>query len=394
MQNVKEIFIKLLSAYINREKLYLDKEIDWKGIYHLASIHNVQGIIAAVVNNNNMQLPDVIHKKLQKDFYSTLLYSVRQEKESVEILNILNKFNIKHIMTKGYIIRNYYVDKDLRTMGDIDILVSGEDFEKTKKILQDNGYKITSTYFSEISFCKNNVYFEIHNKLLEENLGNGYDYGSYFNTLCKKAKKIRGNTYELDINDHLIYLIAHIGKHFYNEGCGIRMILDIAVYVKKFENELNWDYLWNELEKTILKRFAENIFFICNKWFKTGINVPVMDAELYEKIECYILDAGTYGFYDRNTGVKLLRKSYGSGAQGNILTWIFPKDKDMRELNEWYRDKPVIFLPIAWIKRWIHSFSNKGWSVVSKMFGAISGKDKARKEYLILKELGIYQNES
>lgn len=394
MQADNEIFIGMLSAYVNKQQIVLDEEINWESVYHLASIHSVQGIIAAVVSNNELCILDEINKNLQKDFYSTLMHSVKQEKEAENLLNILNKACIPHIMTKGYVVKNYYPDKELRTMGDIDILVSEESFEKAKELLKENDYTITDTYFNEVSFDKNNVHFEIHKSLLDEDLGNSYDYGKYFEQLCKKAVKVKDHTHELNIDDHLIYLIAHIGKHFYNEGCGIRMIMDIAVYVNRFTYKLNWDYLWNEFEKIRLKKFAENIFFICNKWFNTEIYVPNMNADLYKEIESYILEAGTFGFYERNSGVKLLRKSYGSGKQGNVMAWFFPGDKDMRELSEWYKDKPTLLLPVAWIKRWIDSFRTKKWSAVSKALGTVKGRDTAEKQYVMLKELGIYQNDN
>ena len=368
-------FLSILNAYINNKIFSQTKKINWERIYHLASIHSVQGIIAAVVSNNNkLCVQDEVRNKLQKDFYSTLMFSVKQEDEARKLFNILNKVCIPHVLTKGYVVRNYYPDKELRTMGDIDIFVSGENFEKAKKILKEYNYTITDTYFNEVSFDKNNVHFEIHKSLLNEDLGNGYDYGKYFDLLCNKAVKIKDYTYELDVDDHLIYLIAHIGKHFYNEGCGIRMIMDIAVYVNKFTDKLDWNYLWNEFENIRLKKFAENIFYICNK------------------IEAYILEAGTFGFYERNNGVKLLRKSYGSGNQGNVMTWFFPSDKDMRELSEWYRNKSVLLLPVAWIKRWINSFVNKRQNIILKVFGIFCGKKEAKKQFTLLRKLGIYQD--
>lgn len=386
-------FLGMLNLYINKKNFFQSEKINWYSIYHLASIHSVQGIVAAVVRNNQLYIPNEINNKLQKDFYSTLMYSIRQEKEAENLIKIFNKYSMPHILTKGYIVRNYYPDKELRTMGDIDILVTDEDFEKAKDILKYHNYAITDTYFDEISFNKNNVHFEIHKKLLNEDLGNGYDYSKYFEQLCKKAIKVNNYTYELNIEDHLIYLIAHIGKHFYNEGCGVRMIMDIAIYISNFKDKLDWNCLWNEFEKIRLKKFAGNIFFICNKWFDTNIDVPDMNPNLYKEIEEYILVAGTFGFYERNSGIKLLRKSYGSGKQGNIIAWFFPKDKDMRELSEWYKGKPIIFLPIAWIKRWIDSFRAKRWNSVSKVLGTVKGKNIATKQHFMLKQLGIYQNE-
>lgn len=393
MQGNIKLFLDILSAYINNSKLNWEKlnNIDWNNIYHFASIHNVVGIVFVELKKSNINLYTDIAEKMQRDFLMTSINSINQEREAQKLIMLLNDNNILHLLSKGYILRNYYPDKELRTMGDIDILVSRSEFKKTADLLKNNGYVISDTYFNEVSFDKNGVHFEIHDNLLNEDLGNNFNYGIYFEKLCEEKKElIDGFTYKLDVESHLIYLIAHIGKHFYNEGCGIRMIMDIAVFINSFNSKIDWEYLWNELEKIKLKKFAENIFYLCNIWFASEVAVPEMSHSLYEEIEKYILEAGTFGFYERNSGVKLLRKSYGKGKSGSIMAWLFPSAADMRELSEWFNGKPGYMLPIAWIKRWKEAFMKKRGQVIDKACGAVLNRKEAERQYTLLKELGLY----
>lgn len=393
MQNDEKIFLSVLSSYINKNEISESgfKDINWEHIYHLANIHNIVGILLVGLNTIKIDLPENYRNKMYDIFLATSVFSVKQEQEAERIIKCLNENKIWHLMTKGYIIKNYYANKELRTMGDIDIFVKKEDFQRTINILKKEGYQVTDSYFNEVSFDKNGVHFEIHDNLLNENLGNDYEYGEYFEKLSKNAKLINDYTYEFDTNDHLIYLIAHIAKHFYNEGCGIRMIMDVAVYIKYFEYELDWNYLWGEFEKIELKKFAENILYICKYWFCTNIDVPEMDEILYSKVEKYILEAGTFGFYERNIGTKLLRKSYGNGVSGGVLRWFFPSEEDMRELSEWFKHKHKYLLPLAWIKRWFDAALQKRGTVFHKTLGVLGNKKEAEKQYEMLRKLGIYQ---
>ena len=56
-------------------------------------------------------------------------------------------------------------------------------------------------------------------------------------------------TYDFNIEDFYIYMIAHIAKHFYAMGCGIRNLLDIYIYLNKYGEQLDREYISSELKK-------------------------------------------------------------------------------------------------------------------------------------------------
>ena len=402
MTDSENYFINILSGYINDTLVNSPQQIDidWNEITKLSKIHNVLGIVFTMVNKYSLDVSDNCIKELKQRMLASSAFSVKQEYECSQLVKLLNDKKIRHIVSKGYVLRDYYPDKELRTMGDVDFLIDKDNQERLTDTLCENGYKVTDTYFNEVSFDKNGIHYEFHTQLLEDDLGNGIDYGEYFDNAFKKAKlREYDYTFELNNETHFIFLIAHIGKHFYNEGCGIRMIMDIAVFLKKFGSELDWKYISDECEKIKLTKLVNNVLYLCGKWFNTGnfVEIEPMSNELYDEIAKYILEAGTFGFYERNSGVKILRKNYGTSKRSSkvskILNWFFPSSDDMRELSSWFRDKNKIYLPIAWIKRWVDAVRLKGKSVIFKAMGTIGGGNEAEKQLRLLKELGLYQSD-
>ena len=190
---------------------------------------------------------------LQSRFNKESGFAIRQQIVYDRTLSLFEKYGIKNVVSKGYVLKKLYPNEEVRTMGDMDILISEENSKKTDEMLKENGYTIDNVFVNEIGYAKSGCAIEIHTSLMDDDLGNDFDYSSYFKEKSKYALPYRGEyTYVLKNEDHLIYLLAHIAKHFYNEGCGIRMIMDIAVFTKKYMSSLDWDYIFVKLKNISL----------------------------------------------------------------------------------------------------------------------------------------------
>lgn len=393
MDYTQEVFIKLLSEYINENWSFaIDEEkVNWNKLIELSSIHSVCGIIYLSLKEKNIKRKKLMDY-LQYRFNKESAFAIRQQILYDRTLSLFEKYGIKNIVSKGYVLKKLYPNEELRTMGDMDILICEENSKRTDKILKENGYTVNNLFVNEISYTKSGCAVEVHTSLMDDDLGNDFDYSSYFNEKSKFALPYRGKyTYVLKNEDHLIYLIAHIAKHFYNEGCGIRMIMDIAVFVKSLNSYLDWEYIYRQLKEIKLEKFANNIFYMCKKWFNSHMELKYMSDELYYAISTYILEAGTFGFYNRSTGTKLVRNQKDKNVFKGILSWIFPTSKVMRKKIPWYKDKSAVFLPVAWGNMWFRSLKQKKIEGLKKAGGAVSGRKEAKKEFQMLKELGLYQ---
>ncbi|AEV68685.1 nucleotidyltransferase domain-containing protein [Acetivibrio clariflavus] len=405
-------FISLLSSFIKDATpvkpgcIGEDKEkddsghdnVDWGKIYKLASIHSLGGAVyLAVQKLDEADKPeaDILNKLKSEFFYATYRFE-EQEREYRKIVELLNREKIKHLFFKGVIVRDYYPVKQVRTQGDIDFLIYPEDRKKVEKIFTDLGYRNFSTKWHD-KFKKGKIVFEGHDNLVNTEINSKVDYSAYFANAWEYAKpKEYGYTYELDMNYHLAFLITHIAKHFYEKGAGVRLILDIAVILNKYGEELDFQKIWKHLENIKLDLFAKHIFALCERWF--GVKAPgmyfEMDESTYSYISKYILEGGTFGYSNDNIAISALRKEYektGSFEHIKIkamLKKIFLSFDIMREIYPILKKHPYL-LVFAWIHRGIKCIVIKRKRTFRIIKGIREFSEEGKNTYIMMKKIGL-----
>jgi hypothetical protein len=404
MDNNTTYFISLLSAFINGRGPRKEGEFSWEQVYKLSRIHFVSGMLYLMVKKlKEESRPDkVLLDKMKNDFNSTLVKSVTQDEEMELIIEKLNGYKIPHVFMKGFVVKNYYPVKEMRTMGDIDFLIKPEDREKTHTLMLELGYEVGNTNESQHwDYTLGTVHIEIHTQIMYHNITNGVDYVSYFSDIWSHVRrKSKGYTYELTEEYHFLFLLVHMAKHFDGSGCGIRMIMDIAMYLIYFKDKLHWDVINGEIEKLDLVLFSKNIFILCNRWFGVELpeELPKMDESFYKDLSHYILSAGTFGFYQRNIFVSTIRKEY-KNDKGDLtvlallrayIKICFPSYENMSN-NKRYsflKNQPFL-LPVAWIHRACRSISVKSKSSFAMLFNLAKGKEESKVQYEIISKLGL-----
>ena len=354
----KSYFLRLIRSYILSEKINSDDNVDWDEIFRLAQIHSVQAIIYVAVNNLDRKPP--IYDKLKEQFLMSVNISALQEAGMGQIIKKLTDENIDHTLMKGYVLRNYYPDKEARTFGDIDFLINEYDRDKCHKALLDIGFKYDEEAYNKYvwTYDKGVLHIEVHTDIIYEKLFNDFDYISYFREKAQNKILIKGNTYELRKEDHFIFVLVHLAKHFYNAGVGIRMILDVVVFLQRYGKTMDFNYINQELNYIQLKDFSNRIFYICKRYFDSDIDCTSVDNDKAEQIMDYILEHGVFGFDEKD--VQEIRfKINGDKGFKLLLRKVFPSADTMKRNYSWFESGKRWMLPYAWIRRWIYSFTNK-----------------------------------
>ena len=152
----------------------------------------------------------------------------------------------------------------------------------------------------------------------------------------------------------------HLRKHLLNHGAGVRQFMDIAVFTKAYQNEMDWDWIEEKLEELDLTRFAQMCYTFLYRWFgfPSPMEMQEISEELYESSTQRILENGVFGFQSSDDSTALA--SYAAvqgGVFGKIwylLQTIFPPYALMQTMTE-YRfviGRPLL-LPAAWVYRFI-----------------------------------------
>lgn len=386
----RQYFIDIVNKFIYGGAYTPPKDIDWFKIRYIAEIHSMLGIVGIVVARSKIDMPLECAEIFDYMIFDGARKGILLESRYKEVTNALNYADIPHIVVKGYVLRNIYPEKDMRSMGDIDFVVKEENMQKAKDALLKEGYTFNHSYRGEWSYSKDSMVVELTQNLMDADVGY-FNYEEYMSHIFDNTRLIDGCTYELTYEFHFIYIMLHTMKHFYGEGCGVRMILDMALYIKKYGDSLDWDYINNEFKTIKIDLFAKNMLAICYRLFNVGKPNPI-DEKLYNAVFDYILEGGAFGFARVNYQIAQNRDRIAKNENVMIalLKRAFPSDEQMREHLKWYENKSKILLPTAWVYRWVHSIATKKGRLVKSV--AATGKSKESKEQLkLLKDLGLYR---
>ena len=137
MNLVQKQFVGFVKGAINEEKIYINKKeiLDWEKIIDLADQHQVGGLIYSALSQ---EAKDSIDKELleywKRNVFMSGVIQQRHIKEVERVLKAFNDANVEVLVLKGLVIRDLYPNPSLRTMGDSDLLVKSEEYEKARAV--------------------------------------------------------------------------------------------------------------------------------------------------------------------------------------------------------------------------------------------------------------------
>ncbi len=371
-------FLKLLKWYINDEKGQADKGVNWAEILNLSRSHAVQAMVFMAVDKFDDKIP--VYDEMKTDFFSAVNVAVMQDLSMEEVISLLNEAQIDHLIIKGYILRDYYPNREARSFGDVDFLIKEEDREKCHKALLDAGFSFDNIESNKYvwNYRKGLLSLEVHTKVVYKKIINDFDFIGYCENKFDRKNWINEDrhTYRLKDEDHFVYLLIHLAKHFYNAGVGVRMLIDFAVLYNKIGRELDFNYINNELKKIKLYEFSNIIFHFCNKYF--GSDYKCSKTEVYEEniILGYILGHGVFGFNNKN----LVEINVGKEGGRNLLAYfktVFLDYESMRAKYIWFSNCKKYMLPYGWLRRiFILIFNKKKSEYLKYTLASLKGEKK------------------
>lgn len=346
----------LLSCYIHKTTPSIPKDINWDKMKSLSVIHSVQGILGYMV---------ITHKLSDSLEFLTLMrqwcmgniavYAGRNSAMNV-LSEHMNRAGIEHILFKGFVLKDYYPVPELRSYGDIDFIIRLKDRAKSHQLMLDLGYQVKNDWEAVYSYLKNNEFYEIHSDIMEVNVSDKADYCGYFKNMWEYTVNTGEYSREFTPEYHFVYLLTHIAKHIYGSGAGIRMYLDLAVFIEHFGNKVNWAYVKEQLEELQLYDFYCTVMTAIKKWFDVDspIELKEVSEKILEEFFVFTVEGGVYGQVNRERGINALKQK-GTDEQtasrtGVVLHRLFPPVESL-EKRYTYLQKKHWLLPIAWIHR-------------------------------------------
>lgn len=331
---------RLLRLSLGQEKdqasVRLSEE-EFDALLKLAKHHEVQPLAAYGLLLAG-DLTQQQEQRCRQLIYQAMLHQQRMEQELQRTCDLLEEAGIPHIPLKGAVIRKLYPEPWMRTSGDIDILV--KDADAAAKLLVENGYRYGKLGSHDIAVISpKGVTIEMHFQLIESD--------SRINTLLegvweRTLPQDNSCCYKMEPELFYFYHIAHMAKHMFYGGCGIRYFADIWLLNENLQ--MNAEKKQQLLRKGGLFAFAQQAEGLSHLWFGNG-KMELLVLEL----ERYILDGSIFG---SKSNIVRLRRTKTDSTIGFLLQRLFPPYHLMILQYPALRKHPIM-LPWYWGKRWL-----------------------------------------
>lgn len=368
-------FLQCLADYCQKQTSAAPSEqIDLETLFQIAKDQSLDGILYEQIKEYLGQ--QVGTGGFEQSVIQEAYFSVNREVLLKEVAESFLQEGIPFICMKGAVLRDLYPTPELRSMGDIDLIIKSEDRQISDSIMSDKlGYRKFVDNHDVWTYDLGTFEFEIHDHMFYEHLTNHVDYKSYFDQIWDHAKlgEVFGfcspNMYVPDEAFHFLYLMTHTAKHVVNKGMGFRAYLDMIFLSRRIKTDKEWNWIREELEKLQLLDFTRVCFAFCERWFgeKMPLKPMIPEETFYQKVMEKTFQDGTFGLNNQeNTGAnatkEILRddRDYLRSSLKLTMSKLFPPYEDM-QLIPWYSfvDGRPWLLPAAWIYRWFYCARHK-----------------------------------
>lgn len=342
MTKEQSFIISLLRKSMgNDERIESYERIDESEVERIIIRNGILLSVYPVIKN--LEYAEKLKSRLETSYYLSISRAANQKHDGFQVLNCLNEAGLDCIALKGWELRYYYPNPNMRQMVDVDILVRPYDYKKIKEIMEQLGYSGSSeSSWKHDTFRKKMISFEMHKRLTD-------DSGviqQWEKQMWKRAIPEKEHILKMKPEDFYIFHFVHLHKDFLNGSLGLRRIIDTWL--------LQNQSLDMALVKTVLKEMGMDLF---HERMVTLSKALMDDEFMDENSEVLLTHAFNYGIYGTNQSYKagrIVALSKGKGlARGKIKSLIAAVFLPYSRMKAQFPDlmKWPVLLPYYWAVR-------------------------------------------
>jgi hypothetical protein len=365
----QQAFFELLRAGLWGEQMPVQEfkslieknSVDWEKVYQLAQEQSVQGIVLQgieAVHGSWFMIhgSPLVPKVLLLQWIGEVQLIEQRNKEMnafvADLIEKLRKYDIYAILVKGQGIAQCYERPLWRASGDVDLLLSADNYNKAKKMLLPLAQNVESEFGTQkhLGMTINGMLIELHgtlhsrlSKKVDREIDNVQDE-CFLHGAVRSWWNEHTNVFLPAVNQDVIFIFTHILHHFFIEGVGLRQVCDWCRILWVYRSDIDVDLLEKRLFKMGLmsewKSFASLAVVF--------LGMPAEAMPLYavsekwtikaSKIMRYVLESGNFGHNrgQNNSCIFIVRKlsSLWIHTKDCVkLFFIFPVDS----IKVWWR---------------------------------------------------------
>jgi len=265
LDNNTEAFLELVRAGLWEKEARFSQfgRVDYEEVMRLAEEQLVDGLITAGLEHVvDVKVPkevllQFIGQSLQLEQRNTAM-----NKFIVEIVDKMRVAGIYTLLVKGQGIAQCYEKPLWRSSGDVDLLLSNDNYEKAKDFLLplSSSQKREEQYSKHLGLSIGEWYVEIHGSLrsgLSESVDREIDRAQrdvFYGGNVRSWENGNVQVFLPGVDDDVFFVFTHFIKHFYKEGLGLRQVCDWCRLLWTYRDKVDVRLLETRLRKAGLMR--------------------------------------------------------------------------------------------------------------------------------------------
>lgn len=317
-------------------------------------------------------------QKYQMQYFRHLVISEKQMAAVRQVCETFEANGIDYMLLKGCNMKGRYPKPEMRGMGDADVLIRLDQYDKIKPLMAALQYKNTKESVYDYVWEKAELYLELHKRLYSPSQTLLCDY---FGVGWEKAELQEGHRYAMPREVEFAYIFSHMAKHFRICGIGVRHFIDLYVFRNAYPDmdEKRIERIMNKLH---MLDFYRNVIRTLEVWFEGR-----QSDEVTEMITEYTMSSGSFGTMENKLYYQELTKASQKKNVKNtkfrsLMGTLFPPLRLM-QASYYILFKFPVLLPIFWPVRWvdvlIHRRKNIGRKL--RLVGQMSDEKLLRREH-------------
>jgi len=270
---------------------------EWQGLYQCACVQGLAAIFFDGVDKLQMK-SKACRKLLSNVGAQTVIGSETRWLGQMQVATALSvefkKHGLQMLLLKGLGLSLCYPNPKHRECGDIDIYLFG-DYEKCNRITEEElGGKVEKFSKKEDHIVIGGFSIDNHKDFLWTASKNNREIDHHLKSILKvdELPKLLDTDILLPtIEFNFLFLIVHSFSHFMREGMSLRQMTDIACFLEKNEEKLDWQGCIETLQRFRLKRFADGIISFIKHYFGLTFSyAPSVETVLLERMKADIME--------------------------------------------------------------------------------------------------------
>jgi len=264
MNSTYKGIITLLRSAITGEKLLLPDAFDIDQAYSEIKRHHMTAPAYTGAVNCGIDQNKAAMQQLFQNYCKALQVSERQMRTLERVFSTFDERRIDYLPLKGCNMKALYPKPELRMMGDADVLVRTEQYERIVPIMNELGFSEEFEDEQHFVWKSDSLCLELHKRLIKPNYKGQY---SYFQNGWQYAQANEDTRYAMDAEHTFAFLFTHFARHYASAGIGCRHVVDLWVYLRS-HSQMDEAYLAAVLKKLDLWEFYQNIRKVIAVWFE------------------------------------------------------------------------------------------------------------------------------